>query len=137
MKLWPSPLYTVDSALPFTFDIRLMVTEEASGEAVQRSVAVPLPVVAVRPLTLGGVSSYLKETDCEAELPAATYSKGTEVAQTPAPAETPAATPAATPAPYTPQATTLPKTASSYPLIGLLGLLSLGAFFTLRAIRAS
>src|SRR5438270_5877014 len=59
------------------------------------------------------------EQGTEAELPASTYSKGTEVAQTPAPAETPAATPAATPAPYTPQATTLPKTASSYPLIGL------------------
>ena len=81
------------------------------------------------------------EQGTEAELPAATYSQKTEVAQNATPAE-PAATPQATPA-YneasrsTPQATTLPKTASSYPLIGLLGLLSLGAFFTLRAVRAS
>src|SRR5271165_2268280 len=40
---------------------------------------------------------------------------------------------AATPAP-TPQE--LPHTASPYPLVGLLGLLSLGAFFILKAVRA-
>ena len=40
---------------------------------------------------------------------------------------------AATPAP-TPQE--LPHTGSPYPLVGLLGLLSLGAFFILKAVRA-
>jgi hypothetical protein len=49
---------------------------------------------------------------------------------TPAPQE-PAATPAATPAPQT-----LPHTASPYPLIGLFGMLSLGAFFVMKAVRA-
>ena len=52
----------------------------------------------------------------------------------PAPEPTPAPEPAATPAP-TPQA--LPHTASPLPLIGLAGLLSLGAFFALRLSRAS
>jgi hypothetical protein len=61
---------------------------------------------------------------------------------TPAPA-TPAATPTPTPAPEPPAATpapmpqqTLPHTASTYPLVGLLGLFSLGAFFVLKAVRA-
>lgn len=49
---------------------------------------------------------------------------------TPAPQE-PAATPAPAPAPAT-----LPHTASPYPLVGLLGMLSLGAFFLLKAVRA-
>ena len=81
------------------------------------------------------------EKGTETELPAATYSdnRKTEVAQNtppPAPADnTPA--PAATPPmpAYTPQ--TLPKTGSAFPLIGLAGLLSLGAFFTLKLARAS
>jgi len=56
----------------------------------------------------------------------------------PPPQEAERATPqpepqAATPAP-TPQE--LPHTASPYPLVGLLGLLSLGAFFILKAVRA-
>jgi hypothetical protein len=83
------------------------------------------------------------EQGTESELPAATYSQKTEVAQNTAP---PAETPAATPAPESNEASrsmpaatpqSLPKTASSYPLIALGGLLSLGAFFTLRAVRAS
>jgi hypothetical protein len=56
----------------------------------------------------------------------------------PPPQEAERATPqpepqAATPAP-TPQE--LPHTGSPYPLVGLLGLLSLGAFFILKAVRA-
>ncbi|MGA2601112.1 MAG: hypothetical protein ABSH09_29445 [Bryobacteraceae bacterium] len=56
----------------------------------------------------------------------------------PPPQEAERATPqpepqAATPAP-TPQE--LPHTGSPYPLVGLLGLLSLGAFFVLKAVRA-
>ena len=49
---------------------------------------------------------------------------------TPAPAPEPAATPAPTPQ-------SLPHTASPLPLIGLAGLLSLGAFFALRLARVS
>jgi hypothetical protein len=45
------------------------------------------------------------------------------------PAATPAPTPASTP-------TQLPKTASPFPLVGLIGLFSLGAFFTLKAVRS-
>ena len=53
------------------------------------------------------------------------YQQQTEVAQnTPPPAPAPA-----------PQA--LPKTASPLPLIGLLGLISLAGFFSLRLIRES
>jgi LPXTG-motif cell wall-anchored protein len=60
----------------------------------------------------------------------------TEVAQntTPAPAAEPA--PAAAPAPA-PAPQQLPKTGSPLPLIGLMGLLSLAAFFTLRVVRES
>jgi len=66
-----------------------------------------------------------------------------EMAQTtPPPAPTPAPEPVneaarVTPAPEpaaTPQS--LPHTASPYPLIGLFGLMSLGAFFLLKAVRA-
>ncbi len=106
------------------------------------------------------------EKGTETELPAATYSdnrKSTpqEMARsTPAPARTtpqemaqntppPAATPQAdnsaannnqsTPAmpAATPAPTRLPRTGSSFPLVGLIGLLSIGAFFTVRLARAS
>lgn len=58
-------------------------------------------------------------------------------ATTPAP-EQPAATPTPAPAPATPAPApeNLPHTASPYPLVGLLGMLSLGAFFLLKAVRA-
>ena len=66
-----------------------------------------------------------------------------EMAQNTPPATPAPATPAATPAPEPPAATpapmpqqTLPHTASPYPLVGLLGLFSLGAFFILKAVRA-
>jgi len=47
--------------------------------------------------------------------------------------ETPAPAPEPAPAPA-PEA--LPKTSSSFPLVGLFGLLSLGAFFVVKSIRA-
>lgn len=73
--------------------------------------------------------------------------KGTEqeIAQsTPPPQPAPApenneaarATPQPEPPAATPQPATLPHTASPYPLVGLLGLLSLGAFFIVKAVRA-
>ena len=85
------------------------------------------------------------EKGTETELPAATYSetkKATpvEMAQnTPPPAATPQVdnTPAQTMPASTPQPASLPHTGSAYPLVGLIGLLSLGAFFTLRLARAS
>ena len=85
------------------------------------------------------------EKGTETELPAATYSetkKATpvEIAQnTPPPAATPAAdnTPAQTMPASTPQPASLPHTGSAFPLVGLIGLVSLGAFFTLRLARAS
>jgi len=46
------------------------------------------------------------------------------------------ATPQPEPPAATPQPTALPHTASPYPLVGLLGLLSLGAFFLVKAVRA-
>jgi len=81
----------------------------------------------------------------EAELPQQTTPQQTQMAQNtapPAPAATnneeanratPQEQPAATPAPA-PQ--NLPKTASPYPLVGMIGLLSLGAFFIVKAVRA-
>jgi len=45
-------------------------------------------------------------------------------------------TPQPEPPAATPQPTTLPHTSSPYPLVGLLGLLSLGAFFLVKAVRA-
>jgi len=54
---------------------------------------------------------------------------------TPAPQE---AAPAPAPAPEpAPQPQELPKTASPYPLVGLAGMLSLGVFMILRAVRMS
>jgi len=58
----------------------------------------------------------------------------TEVAQNNTPAPAPEAAPAPAPAPAPQQ---LPKTASPLPLIGLMGLLSLAVFFTLRVVRES
>jgi hypothetical protein len=86
-------------------------------------------------LTTAKVTSTNEKGE-EQEMP-----KTTEMAQaTPPPA--PEATPQATPAPapeaerQTPAPTNLPKTASPYPLIGLAGLLSLGMFFVMKAVRA-
>jgi len=61
------------------------------------------------------------------------YQNNTQMAQN-TPAPTPAPEPAPAPA-ATPQA--LPKTASPLPLIGLLGLISLAGFFTMRLVRES
>jgi hypothetical protein len=65
-----------------------------------------------------------------------------EMAQaTPPPAPAPEPTPTAAPAPEAerqapaPAPESLPHTASPYPLIGLAGLLSLGAFFVVKAVR--
>jgi hypothetical protein len=70
--------------------------------------------------------------------PPATVAPATPAPATPAPADNEAAR--VTPAPQEPAATpapaTLPHTASPYPLVGLLGMLSLGAFFLLKAVRA-
>ncbi len=97
------------------------------------------------------------EKGTETELPAATYSEAKKTTpqemarNTPPPVATPQADnsaantnqsadiarstpamPASTPAP-----TRLPKTGSALPLVGLIGLLSIGAFFTVRLARAS
>ena len=87
------------------------------------------------------------EKGTEAELPAATYSdnkKATtqEIAQnTPPPPATPPVDNTAAAAPAmpaaTPQPASLPHTGSALPLVGLIGLVSLGAFFTLKLARAS
>jgi hypothetical protein len=66
-----------------------------------------------------------------------------ETAQAPAPAPEPqpeAAAPAPAPEPApapAPAPQELPKTSSPYPLVGLAGLLSLGAFLVLRVVRTS
>jgi hypothetical protein len=86
------------------------------------------------------------EKGTEQEMPQQTMPRQTARNTTPAPADnTPAATPA--PAPEadrampaaTPAATpqSLPHTASPYPLVGLVGLLSLAAYGVLRVARAS
>ncbi|MDQ2947983.1 MAG: hypothetical protein M3Y27_18955 [Acidobacteriota bacterium] len=85
------------------------------------------------------------EKGTETELPAATYSQNkkstpVEMARnTPPPAATPQVdnTPARTMPASTPQPASLPHTGSAFPLVGLIGLVSLGAFFTLRLARAS
>jgi len=59
-----------------------------------------------------------------------------EVAQAAPPPAAPAP-PAASPAPQEPAPTRLPKTASSYPMIGLIGLLSLGLYSLVRLTRAA
>jgi hypothetical protein len=55
---------------------------------------------------------------------------------TPMPANTPAATPQSTPQ-STPAPASLPHTASPYPLVGLVGLLSIAGYAVLRVARAS
>ena len=92
--------------------------------------------------------SATSETGETASLDSNTYTR-TEVAAAPAPtpeptpapvaAETPAPVAAPTPAPEPVQAETpaeLPHTASTMPLIGLLGLVSMAGFFALRTNRA-
>lgn len=61
-----------------------------------------------------------------------------EIAQnTPPPAPAPPPPPEAAPAPQPAPPQELPKTASPYPLIGLIGLASLGVFAFVRALRLS
>jgi hypothetical protein len=83
---------------------------------------------------VGTVNEQGTEQEMAQNTPPATPAPATPAA-TPTPTPEPApATPAATPAPMPQQ--TLPHTASPYPLVGLLGLFSLGAFFLLKAVRA-
>lgn len=71
------------------------------------------------------------ETPAPVEAPA--VAEQPQPAPEPAPAETPqATTPAVSPDTTTAPPTTLPKTATEYPLFGLAGLLSLGVYFLLR-----
>jgi hypothetical protein len=79
---------------------------------------------------VGTVNEQGTEQEMAQNTPPATPAPATPAA-TPTPAPEP---PAATPAPMPQQ--TLPHTASTYPLVGLLGLFSLGAFFVLKAVRA-
>jgi hypothetical protein len=60
-----------------------------------------------------------------------------EVAQAPPPPQQPEPTPPAPEAAPAPAPQELPKTASPYPLVGLIGLVSLGLFFVVRAVRTS
>jgi hypothetical protein len=69
----------------------------------------------------------LKQVPVQAVSPAGQDVEVAQVVAPPPPAEAPAAAPVAE---------TLPKTASPLPLIGLFGLLALGAAFTLRFARA-
>jgi hypothetical protein len=83
---------------------------------------------------VGTVNEQGTEQEMAQNTPPATPAPATPAA-TPTPTPEPApATPAATPAPMPQQ--TLPHTASPYPLVGLLGLFSLGAFFLVKAVRA-
>jgi hypothetical protein len=83
---------------------------------------------------VGTVNEQGTEQEMAQNTPPATPAPATPAA-TPTPTPTPAPEPpAATPAPMPQQ--TLPHTASTYPLVGLLGLFSLGAFFVLKAVRA-
>jgi len=84
-------------------------------------------------LTTAKVTST-NEQGQEQEMAQATPPPAPVATPTPAPEpeasrQTPEPVPAATPQ-------TLPHTASPYPLIGLAGLLSLGAFFVMKAVRA-
>jgi hypothetical protein len=123
------------------------------NEAVQIASAVHQPVVTtyaqseseLTTAPVGTVNEKGEEQQMAQNTPPATPAPSNEAQQTapapatPAPAAEAPATPAATPAPATeaPAApATLPHTASPYPLIGLFGLLSLVAYFVLRAVRA-
>src|SRR5579884_2709392 len=70
----------------------------------------------------------VNEQGQEQPLPQETYQAPQETAQN---------TPAPAPAPAPAAPAQLPKTASPLPLIGLLGLISLAGFFTLRVVRES
>ena len=56
--------------MPFGPGVLSTVIEALPGEAVQWSVADPLPLVTLTPVSFGGVSSYLNATVCDALLPA-------------------------------------------------------------------
>jgi hypothetical protein len=113
--------------------------------AATAKVAVPTTAAASAEEYKTAAISTTDETGKSAELDQKTYTQ-TEVAAAPAPAPAPepvavapVETPAAAPAPE-PQAVEtpaeLPHTASSAPLLGLLGLLSMAGFFALRTNRA-
>ena len=85
----------------------------------------PVAIVAVEP---AAAVEELKQVPVQAVTPAGVDVEVAQVVTPPPPAEAPAAAPAV--------AQTLPKTASPLPLIGLFGLLALGAACTLKFARA-
>jgi hypothetical protein len=83
----------------------------------------------------GTSSSLDTNTYTATEAPAPTPAPVVAAEPAPAPPQEPAAAPAPTPQEPTPVPSELPHTASSVPLIGLAGLVSLLAFFALRSNR--
>lgn len=84
-----------------------------------------------------GVVNEKGETEAQSTQPAQPEQQVAQ-ATPPPPAPEPQAAPEQ-PAPVTPSSTPeeLPKTASIYPLFGLIGVFSLGVFLVMRAVRMS
>jgi len=98
--------------------------------AVTHTEAAPPPPPPVTPAPQPEVTPAQPETQAQQPEPVTPPNEMAEVTPPPAPAETPA--PAPQPAPQN-----LPKTGSLYPVIGLIGLLSLGLYSITRLTRSA
>lgn len=102
------------------------------SEAMQIAAETHQPV----PTTYAQNESELTTAKVETTPPPPEETAAAPPAPTPAPEEAAPAAPAPAPAETPAPPPALPKTASPYPLIGLAGLLSLGLFFVMKAVRA-
>jgi hypothetical protein len=106
--------------------------------AYPKSAAVQIAAVAHQPVpTTEATQAAEMPSAAVTTTPAPAEEPRQEVAQA-APAPAPEVAPAPAPEPSAaPAPEELPKTASPYPLVGLIGLVSLGLYFVLHVVRAS
>jgi hypothetical protein len=112
--------------------------------AYPKSAAVQIAAVAHQPVPTTEATQAAEMSSAAVTTTAPPPEERTEVAQA-APAPAPEVRPEPTPAPVAsapeptaaPAPEELPKTASPYPLVGLIGLVSLGLYFVLHMVRAS
>jgi hypothetical protein len=125
LRAWfyPGDNFGQEFAYPKSAAVQIAAIAHASVPTTEALQPSELATAAVGSVNESGVETPMKEE--------------AQVAPTPAPAPQVAA-PAPTPEPApTPAPEELPKTASPFPLVGLAGLLSLGFFAVLRAVRVS
>ena len=128
LRAWfyPGDNFGQEFAYPKSAAVKIAAVAHASVPTTEAQQTSELATAPVGTVNEQGNETPMKEEAQVAQAPPPPAAPAPQVEAAPAPA------PAVEPAPQD-----LPKTASPYPLIGLVGLLSLGIFAVVRAVRVS